>query len=219
MILTFLAVFTMVIAGIIWQSTPTERATPVAHPVPPAPEKMQVEGEVESAASTFDFTEERGGHIVTRLRAGRMLGMEGGSRVLSEIIIEYHPETETHPQRMARVGGDAVRPAGARDGATLLLFAQMEHYEQFFVRLGAAWNVTIAPPKAGGLALEDFAGSYWDPVKGVDRPVFLHETIHAIVAQRWRIAPRQRGGDWVQEGTANYLQLCLHPDSMPRTVA
>jgi len=110
-----------------------------------------------------------------------------------------------------------VRPA--RDGrrAALLLFAQKADYKQFFVRLGAAWNVNIAPPKAGGLALEDFAGSYWDPVKGADRPVFLHETIHAIVAQRWRIAPRRKGADWVQEGTANYLQLCLYPDSMPRT--
>ncbi|MHC5021523.1 MAG: hypothetical protein ACYTGX_15745 [Planctomycetota bacterium] len=118
---------------------------------------------------------------------------------------------------LERMGGEAVRPAGSRGGATLLLFAEQAEYQQFFVRLGAAWGANIAPPKAGGLALEDFAASSWDPVKGVERPVFLHETIHAIVAQRWRIAPRLKGADWVQEGTANYLQLCVYPDSMPRT--
>ncbi|MCZ6650979.1 MAG: LPS export ABC transporter periplasmic protein LptC [Acidobacteria bacterium] len=107
LILAFLAIFAMVIVGMIWRSSPKEHATPVAHPVPAAPAKMEVEGTVESAASTFSFTEERGGHIVTRLRAGRMLGMEGGSRVLSNIIIEFHPEPEAHPDRIARVQSDA----------------------------------------------------------------------------------------------------------------
>lgn len=141
----------------------------------------------------------------------------GEERLATEELRRLHTRLQQAVRWMDRVGGDAVRPV--RDGrrAALLLFREKQEYEQFFVRLGAAWNVSIAPPKAGGLALEDFAGSYWDPVKGVDRPVFLHETIHAIVAQRWRIAPRRTGADWMQEGAANYLQLCVYPDSMPRT--
>jgi len=119
LILAFLAIFAMVIAGMIWRSSPRERVTPAAHPVPAAPPKMAVEGTVESAASTFSFTEERGGHIVTRLRAGRMLGMEGGSRVLSNFIIEFHPEPEAHPDRMARIRSDAGKFDTARQEVAL----------------------------------------------------------------------------------------------------
>ena len=44
--------------------------------------------------------------------------------------------------------------------------------------------------------------------------MFLHETVHAVTAARLRIATRARGADWLQEGTATYLQLCVHPHAL-----
>jgi lipopolysaccharide export system protein LptA len=70
---------------------------------------MPVEGTVESAASTFLFTEEQNGQVVTRLQAGRMLGMEGGSRILSEIVVEFRPDAEGHPDQTAEIRGAAGR--------------------------------------------------------------------------------------------------------------
>ena len=108
-ILAFLAIFAGIIAIVIWRSLPEPSATVAVHPVPAAPEEMPIEGTVESVASTFLFTEEQDGLVVTRLQAGRMLGMEGGSRVLSEIVVEFRPDPEGHPDQTAEIRGAAGR--------------------------------------------------------------------------------------------------------------
>ena len=108
-ILAGMLIFAAVIAMVIWRSIPDEQAVLAERPVPAAPDQMPVEGTVESAASTFLFTEEQDGVVVTRLQAGRMLGMEGGSRVLSEIVVEFRPDPEEYPDQTAEIRGAAGR--------------------------------------------------------------------------------------------------------------
>jgi hypothetical protein len=113
-----------------------------------------------------------------------------------------------------RLFGAAVRPVAEAPPVPLLVFATPEAYREFFERLGAAWGAEIRPPGSGGLTVQDIATSSWDAAQGWGRPVFLHETVHAVVARRLRIATRARGADWLQEGTATYLQLCAYPGAM-----
>jgi lipopolysaccharide export system protein LptA len=108
-LLASMVIFAGVIAMVIWRSIPEEAAVLAERPVPAAPEQMPVEGTIESAASTFLFTEEKDGEVVTRLQAGRMLGMEGGSRVLSEIVLEFRPDPDLHPDQIAEIRGAAGR--------------------------------------------------------------------------------------------------------------
>jgi LPS export ABC transporter protein LptC len=108
-VLVFLGAFVALILYTVWRAPDPSPAVPPPHPVPEAPEEMPVTGPVESAAETFHFTEEKGGSVVTRLQAGKMLGIEGGSRVLSDILIELRPYPDTEPDRLARIRGDAGR--------------------------------------------------------------------------------------------------------------
>ncbi len=108
-LLVFLVLFAGILGVAVWRSPPPAPVVPPPRTVPPVPADVQVEGPVESATETFLFTEERGGVIVTRLQAGRMLGIEGGHRVLSDILIEFRPEPLTHPERLARVKGTTGR--------------------------------------------------------------------------------------------------------------
>ena len=105
----FLAAFALLLVVLIVRAPRPE--TPVAspRPVPPPPAEMPVEGPVESAAETFDFAEERHGVTVTRIRAGQVLGIEGGSRVLSDIEVEMRPEPERRPDHLVRLHGRAGR--------------------------------------------------------------------------------------------------------------
>jgi lipopolysaccharide transport protein LptA len=108
-VLVFLALFAAAILYAVWRAPDTSPAMPAPRPVPEAPEEMPVAGPVESAAETFLFTEEKAGIVVTRLRAGKMLGIEGGSRVLSDILIELRPNPETDPDEITRIRGEAGR--------------------------------------------------------------------------------------------------------------
>jgi hypothetical protein len=48
--------------------------------------------------------------------------------------------------------------------------------------------------------------------------VYFHEAVHAMVARRLRLLPGTREHSWLQEGVANFLQLCLYPESLaPQT--
>lgn len=100
--------------------------------------------------------------------------------------------------------------------AMLLVFRDREAYVEFFKRLGAAWRVSIAPPSAGGYTVQNIAASFFDPNQGADRPVFLHEAVHAAVAARLGLVCGADGHDPWQEALANYVQLAVHPDSLER---
>lgn len=115
---------------------------------------------------------------------------------------------------LRRLFGDAVRPTELDRPIPFLVFASPERRAAFFVALGKTWNVAITPSRAGGYTVQDIATSDWLPAKGVDRPVYVHEAVHAIAARLLRVNPGVGGHGWLQEGLANYLQLALHPASM-----
>ncbi len=123
---------------------------------------------------------------------------------------------EPLPAWIGRVFGKAVRPLAATRPVSLLVFEDRKAYVDFFRRLGTAWRVNISPPKAGGYTVFDIATSYYDPAKGFDRAVYFHEAVHAALARYLRLVPGTRSHSWLQECAANYLQLCLFPDSLER---
>ncbi len=120
------------------------------------------------------------------------------------------------PAWISRTFGRSVRPVAGTRPVALLVFDDREAYKGFFKRLGTVWRVNITPPKAGGYTLFDIATSYYDSTKGFDRPVYFHEAVHAALARNLRLVPGSRRHSWFQEAVANYLQLCLYPDSLER---
>ena len=55
-----------------------------------------------------------------------------------------------------------------------------------------------------------------DAERGVRRPVYVHESTHAVVARDLRLLTGNAKHSPLQEGIATYVQLCLHPDSVDR---
>ena len=107
---------------------------------------------------------------------------------------------------------------GFFDRPLLLILERPDAFPALFEKLGEAWNVKISPPKAGGYTVQDIAAAAWDPAQGFERPVYLHEAVHAIAARRLRLVPGHPGHDWLQEGLANYVQVCFHPGSLANEV-
>jgi hypothetical protein len=117
------------------------------------------------------------------------------------------------PRWLRRVFGEAVRPLNDQP-ICVLIFAEREEYVKFARRLGTSLRVTISPPGADGYAIQDITTSFHDAELGVDRPVFFHEAVHATAARNLRLLPGSPAHSWLQEGMANYLQLCLFPESL-----
>ncbi len=115
---------------------------------------------------------------------------------------------------VARLFGDAVRPIDDATPPALLVFKDAAGYVGFWERMGTAWGATIGAPKAGGYTVYDISTSSYDPKVGPDRPVYLHESVHAIVAHDLRLLPGTPAHSWLQEGIANYVQLCVYPKSL-----
>lgn len=117
-----------------------------------------------------------------------------------------------------RLFGDAVRPTDAPTPAALLIFADRQGQAAFWTRAGEAWGARVVPPTAGGYTIQDVATGSYDAAADRDRPVWLHEAVHAVVARDLRLAPGSAAHGWLQEGLANYVQLCVHPQSLPADV-
>ena len=116
-----------------------------------------------------------------------------------------------------RVFGKAVRPVDAAPPVSLLIFRDQKGYLDFYRRLGTAWRAEIAAPRGAGYTIQDIAGSTWSGEYGADRPVYLHESAQAILARFVRLRAGVQAHSWLQEGVANYLQLCLYPRSLDRS--
>ena len=113
---------------------------------------------------------------------------------------------------------DADRPTDEHHApATLLIFKSAADYPAFYERLGQQWRATIEPPDAGGYTVQDIATSTYDPKLGAERPVYFHESAHAVVARELRLAPGIAAHKPMQEAIANFLQVCVYPKSLPRS--
>jgi hypothetical protein len=116
-----------------------------------------------------------------------------------------------------RVFGDAVRPTDdIPRPACLLIFNDGARRDAFLNRLGNAWGATIRTSSAQGFTVQDIATATYDRARGTRRPVYLHESTHAVVARDLRLLTGHAPHSAMQEGIANYVQLCVHPASIDR---
>lgn len=114
-----------------------------------------------------------------------------------------------------RVAAGAIAPIDDRP-VELLVLADPAAHDRYLQRLARQWRVHIRPVGAIGYTLQDIAGVPHDPAWGLDRPMVLHELVHAVVARRLRLRPGRGEADWLQEAFANYLQLSLFPEAFDR---
>jgi hypothetical protein len=113
-----------------------------------------------------------------------------------------------------RVFGEAIHPTNDGPPMALLMFRNRDDYLAFFKRLGEQWNVDIVPPRGGGYTVQDISSCVYE-ANGVRGPaVALHESVHAVISRQLRLLPGSPAHAWLQEGLANYLQLCLYPESL-----
>lgn len=64
------------------------------------------------------------------------------------------------------------------------------------------------PPDNDGYTIEGIATSSWDAAQGIERPVYTHEFVHALLT---KVASLPNGGEWLQEGLANWYQVRFYP--------
>lgn len=96
------------------------------------------------------------------------------------------------------------------DKAPFYVFRDREARNGFLARLGERFAVTIGPTKADGFTVMGIATGLHDPKQGPDRPVFVHEAMHAAIHRLLGIASN---GNWVQEGLASAVQMQVFPKS------
>ena len=116
-----------------------------------------------------------------------------------------------------RVFGEAVRPTDDIPGpAVLLIFNDADRRAAFLARLGEAWGATIRAASGQGYTVQDIATATYDRARGTRRPVYVHESAHTVVARDLRLLTGHAPHSPMQEGIANYVQLCVHPESIDR---
>jgi hypothetical protein len=116
-----------------------------------------------------------------------------------------------------RVFGEGVRPTDdIPRPAVLLIFDDADRRGAFLTRLGDAWGATIRTTSAQGFTVQDIATATYDRARGTRRPVYVHESAHAVVARDLRLLTGNPSHSSIQEGIANYVQLCVHPESIDR---
>ena len=114
--------------------------------------------------------------------------------------------------------GDADRPTDDHHApATLLIFKSAADYPGFYDRLGEQWRVKIGAPESQGYTVQDIATSTYDAKLGTRRPVYFHEAVHAVVSRELRLLAGHDQTRPLQEAIANYLQVSLYPESLPRS--
>lgn len=90
----------------------------------------------------------------------------------------------------------------------LVVFPDEVAYRAGVAKLAGAFVANVATPTNDGFTLEGIATSSWDPAQGAARPVYIHEFVHALLT---RTAALPNGGEWLQEGLANWYQVRFHP--------
>lgn len=119
---------------------------------------------------------------------------------------------------IARVFAPVARTTNPAQSVALLIFDTPDSERRFHESLGKLWRVEIAPPRSGGYTVQDISTSSWNERFGVKRPVYLHETVHGLLARDLRLLTGHAPHTWLHEGLASYLQAAVFPDSMPPEV-
>lgn len=200
------------------------------------PEVRELALRVESSASRIDVddirllgvetAEDRAKWLVQLAFGDRQLRIARQDDLLvATDAIDAFPDDDLHRllkqmhqarQFVRRVFGQAVCTEQEPMPIALLIFADEANREDFLSRLGRQWRVQIAPPAAQGYTVQDIATAVHRAELGVRRPVFLHEAVHAIVARELGLLVSHDPHTPIQEGIANYVQLCVHPESLDR---
>ena len=102
-------------------------------------------------------------------------------------------------------------PGALAGRVPLALFAARDDYVAFFERVGDHFGAGITPPKTDGYSALRYAASSWDPKQGHERPVYVHEAMHAALERLLHVGS---DGNWVQEALASAVQVSLHPKSL-----
>lgn len=119
---------------------------------------------------------------------------------------------------IARVFGPAVRTTNPAQSVALLIFDTPDSERLFHESLGKLWRAQIVPPRSGGYTVQDISTSSWNPRYGVKRPVYLHETVHGLLARDLRLLTGHAPHTWLHEGFASYVQVAVYPDSISADV-
>lgn len=110
-----------------------------------------------------------------------------------------------------KVLGDRYGVTGNfEDKAPLYVFRDRKARDDFIERIGEHFAVSIGPPKADGFTVLGLATAFHDAKQGANRPVFVHEAMHAAIHRLLGIASN---GNWVQEGLASAVQMQVDPKS------
>jgi hypothetical protein len=64
--------------------------------------------------------------------------------------------------------------------------------------------------------VQDIATSSYLAERGIHRPVYVHEAVHAMVARDLRLLAGSDLHNTLQEAIANYVQIVMFPESIPR---
>ena len=146
---------------------------------------------------------------------GMLVGTDAAGQLTDEHLRRMLSNMQKARKWVRRVFGPAVRPLdGEVTPPALLIFRDGDGYRAFWQRIGRAWDAQIAPPTSGGYTVQSISTSTYDPKIGPDRPVYLHESVHAVVAHELRLVTGTEQHGWLHEGIAAYLQLCLYPKSL-----
>lgn len=116
-----------------------------------------------------------------------------------------------------RVFAEVRRPMLHGQPVVLLIFAEDGQYKAFHDRLGEQWRVAIHPPGSAGYTVQDITSATYSRRHGADRPVWFHEAVHAFVTRELRVMTGVKAHSWLHEALANYLQLCVYPESLKRS--
>ena len=150
--------------------------------------------------------------------AGLMVATEAVDGFSEEDMSHLLDDMKRTRAFVRRAFGEAVRPTDEIPRpACLLIFNDGARRDAFLSRLGDAWGATIRTSSAAqGFTVQDIATATYDRARGPRRPVYVHESTHAVVARDLRLLTGHAPHTPVQEGIANYVQLCVHPASIDR---
>jgi hypothetical protein len=115
-----------------------------------------------------------------------------------------------------RAFANVLKPTESGGPLALLIFKDNAAHRRFFDRLGERYRAEIAPPSAQGYTIQDMATSTYRAELGPRRPVYVHESTHAIIARDLRLQVGYAPHTPLHEGIANYVQVCVHPQSVSR---